>query len=188
MADWTDTATLIASLAAGKAFTDEKAQALAENVDAVSEGALNAPRVQGKALGSVFIGQGDSGGSTEVSFTNLDAMERLLVDVSYANKSSASNPIQVAFSNNNGSSYGSYQTVLTGGQAGFGTFRLSLNLRTGVCSGHGVAGSTGTVAYSFSASSLPLTVPSGCNAIRLRVNNSGGNQAFSAWCLGGLEA
>jgi hypothetical protein len=39
MADWTDLSTLIASLAAGKAFTDEKAQALAENPAALAEGA-----------------------------------------------------------------------------------------------------------------------------------------------------
>lgn len=37
MADWTDTTILIASLAAGKAFTDEKAQALAENPEALLE-------------------------------------------------------------------------------------------------------------------------------------------------------
>lgn len=38
MAVWTDFASLIASLASGKAFTDEKAQALAENIIAAFEG------------------------------------------------------------------------------------------------------------------------------------------------------
>lgn len=49
MASWTDDATLIAALAAGKAFTDEKAQALAENPVALFEGATGAPRLDGKA-------------------------------------------------------------------------------------------------------------------------------------------
>lgn len=38
MAVWTNFAALIASLASGKAFTDEKAQALAENTKAAFEG------------------------------------------------------------------------------------------------------------------------------------------------------
>jgi hypothetical protein len=38
MAVWTNFAALVASLASGKAFTDEKAQALAENVKAAFEG------------------------------------------------------------------------------------------------------------------------------------------------------
>lgn len=42
MAAWTDFATLFASLAAGKAVTDEKLQALAENVVALAEGAPDA--------------------------------------------------------------------------------------------------------------------------------------------------
>lgn len=49
MAAWTDYATLIASLAAGKAFTDEKAQALAENPVAIAEGATGAQRLYGLA-------------------------------------------------------------------------------------------------------------------------------------------
>lgn len=46
MADWTDYAALVASLAAGKAFTDEKAQALAENPVAILEAATDAPVLQ----------------------------------------------------------------------------------------------------------------------------------------------
>jgi hypothetical protein len=43
MATWTDYAALIASLASGKAFTDEKAQALAENLQAYLETDATAP-------------------------------------------------------------------------------------------------------------------------------------------------
>jgi hypothetical protein len=46
MAAWTDLATLIASLAAGRAVTDEKMQALAENVAAGFEAAQDALVVQ----------------------------------------------------------------------------------------------------------------------------------------------
>lgn len=42
MAVWTNFAALVASLASGKAFTDEKAQALAENVKAAFEGDVTA--------------------------------------------------------------------------------------------------------------------------------------------------
>lgn len=46
MAAHTDYATLIASLAAGKAYTDEKAQAQVENVQALSEAATGCPILQ----------------------------------------------------------------------------------------------------------------------------------------------
>ena len=42
MADWTDDAVLITALAAGKAVTDEKLQALAENVRAMTQGSPGA--------------------------------------------------------------------------------------------------------------------------------------------------
>jgi hypothetical protein len=63
MADWTDLSTLIASLAAGKAFTDEKAQALAENPAAISESSPDAPvvRVGWHPYDMTYIGDGATG-------------------------------------------------------------------------------------------------------------------------------
>jgi hypothetical protein len=56
MADWTDDATLIAALAAGKAYTDEKAQAQVENPVAIAEGATGAPRIRLAALENLAAG------------------------------------------------------------------------------------------------------------------------------------
>jgi hypothetical protein len=61
MADWTDHTTLIASLAAGKAYTDEKAQAQAENPVALAEGAPGAVVLQQSWHPYDMVAYGDGG-------------------------------------------------------------------------------------------------------------------------------
>lgn len=61
MAAWTDYIALMASLASGKAFTDEKAQALAENPVAIAEGAAGAPRIAFAALDTWYTTAGAVG-------------------------------------------------------------------------------------------------------------------------------
>ena len=79
MASWTDDAVLIASLASGKAYTDEKAQAQVENVVAQAEGAMNAPKTVSDALDTSL---GDMAlTTTYAGFTGLSArLKKIVVD------------------------------------------------------------------------------------------------------------
>jgi hypothetical protein len=75
MAVWTNFAALVASLASGKAFTDEKAQALAENVKAAFEGDATAVAdgitLQYAALGAWYSTVGAVGTYAILGFASV---------------------------------------------------------------------------------------------------------------------
>jgi hypothetical protein len=181
MADWTDDATLIASLAAGKAFTDEKAQALAENSIAIAEGAMGAPRVEGRALnthlGELTITTTPSG------FIDLDRFETIFIAFLGSNSGSVS-ALEARYSNNSGGSWGSYQfignsqSLIVGSESFRMPGHIRVNLRTGEFVFYHSPGSGRSVGTH--------TVPSSCNSFQLRVNL--GTVYGDVYCLGGLTA
>lgn len=174
MATYTDIATLITALAAGKAFTDEKAQALAENPLAISEGSPGAPRVLGRSL-DVYMGYYTIT-DTPTVFTDLDQCSVFRASVICPTVVGRS--LAIALSNDNGSSYGSDQTLI-----GTGYLTTAGELVFDITTGAAVYVSMSTA----SGTSLTLTVPSDCNAIRIHVAGGAGDTAYMAlYSLGGV--
>jgi hypothetical protein len=159
-------------------------QALRDNPVAIAEGDATAPRVYGKALGFTFIGYQSSPGTTFADFTNLDRMQTIKLDVLKGDGYGANQRLQMRFSSDNGSTWGSTQDIwaastFPGAEVGQGA--IYLNLVSGVISGW-LAGNTTTQNIS-----TTLTVPSNCNAFSIRYNASGGTTRALAFCLGGIE-
>lgn len=158
--------------------------ALRDNPVALAEGAAGAPRVQKEALGGLCVGAvtGSSGG---VSIIDLDGvLELTLIGDIKLESLSATVPIfQVQFSNNNGSTFGTAQTVFSGlGNNNVqGSFTLSANLDTGFIraawGGYGV----GVV----NLQNATFTVPTDCNAVRLVSNLAQSPFACGVYVTGG---
>lgn len=156
MADWTDIAD--SALDPDAPLTSDLAYAWRDNVVAISEGAPNAPKISPLAFdGSRILPRA-------TVITDLDDVRILefFLLTDFPNPSS----LEVRFSTDNGSSWGSYQTMLNLVSGGFfGTFRAQLgrlDLRTGDFL---IGATTGT-----------LTAPSGANALQFRA--TGGAAAF----------
>lgn len=163
-------------------------KALEMNPRAIAEGATGAPRVLGKALGATFLGYQAVSSTTPAVWTGLADMETISVEGSYGPWNSAST-IQIAFSADNGATYGSYQNVFSNPAAATagGMFGLRVNLRTGAVDGYISACAAGATPATGGANTT-LTVPASCNAFRIRNSSGAFNLNAVAWCLGGLEA
>lgn len=152
-----------------------------DNLIATAEGSNTgdgAPRVQGKALGGMFPGLLSSAGTT--SSTSLSDVGWICGPLNI-NWISGSENFQLRFSNDGGSSYGSWQTVISAIGADEG-FWLRFSLQTGAyavmsTSGTSSMGGTGT-----------LTVPSDCDAFEARRSGTGSSAwAFDPMIMGGIE-
>lgn len=170
MTAWTTISSLLVAVGA-KPFATTM-QALRDNPIAIAEGASGAPRVQGIALGSVYAGKSSVGSTTSpVVFLGLDGAKTLYIPILAI--TTTTRTLQVSYSNNNGATWGSYQTILTTSVDYNGP--LVINIVTGGIDGLGLA----------SVSTTPVT---GCNAIRFRWDASGGSFSLAVMCfvIGGL--
>lgn len=164
MADWTDPPW--AELTAGKPWTDEKAAAAFENVIAQAEGAPGAPKVQGIALGNVFVGAFDVASTATADFTSLGRAKTIMMQI--VCQTSGGISIRVALTNNGGSSWGSNQSVVASiGTNEFLEGMLVLDLETGAYSFRGSYDVTGVSTPGLRVDSGTLTVPSNCDGFRI---------------------
>ena len=152
-----------------------------DNPIAISEGATGAPRNQGISLDNVFAGYLTSTGTTPAALTGLDGVKQLKI-AGAVNNSASSQIVQIAFSNDGGSSYGSWQSAATMTTTSFGCFEMTVNVVSGVCSGSGFY-EAGTSGLTIVASSV--TVPSGVDAIQIRNNATGGVIRANVYIIGG---
>jgi len=150
-----------------------------DNPIAISEGATGAPRNQGISLDNVFAGYLTSTGTTPAALTGLDGVKQLKI-VGAVNNSASSQIVQIAFSNDGGSSYGSWQNLAIMSTSVFGTFEMTMNVVSGACSGSGVFGNSGLTIVASS-----VTVPSGVDAIQIRNNATGGIIQANVYIIGG---
>lgn len=143
--------------------TEELVTRLRDNPLAIAEGDSSAPKVQGIALDNVYKGSVFTIGNAATNFTGLAGAQWIRIDFSVFS-SGPSVSFQIGYSNDNGSSFGSYQTITSTAADRSGV--IYINLSSGAISG-----------YSFALVNLTQThtVPSGCNAIRLRVDDVAGN-------------
>ena len=166
-----------AAIAFQKPVTLQQGRGLRDNPEAVYEGGTGAPRVQGRALGGVYMGQLVLASFTGGAFSGLDRYGAIRAD--FAVIGTGPN-IEIQYSNDNGATYGAYQIII-GAVDAIGA--ININLQTGVYS-----------AYAFDATSGPTTtngthtVPANCNAFQTRTSTTGVTQYVSTWhCFGGLE-
>jgi len=164
-------------------------QALRDNPVAIAEGATGAPQVHPAAL-ETFRGVVSITGTTEQTYLDLDRYVVIRADVHMvAANSATTTTFQVRYSNDNGSTWGSYQAITNLNPVNsstasdrrdlVGMFRL--NLSTGVGVGRGVVSGQGAASLAPSAAVIGTfthTVPSGCNAIGLRFSVNVGNTAI----------
>lgn len=156
------------------------------NPIAIAEGANNAPRIQPPSMAQPLVsasGQGAIGTTSWLAFTGLGDIKDLRIDLG-SSASAATNPaVEVAFSADGGSSWGSSQNIISGvsfqGLQGV----LRLDLESGALNGW-------LLISGGAALNLPnttLTVPADCDAVRFRTNSnaSGRSLAVSIMSLGG---
>lgn len=184
MADWTPPPW--AQLVAGKAWTDEKAAAAFENLIALAEGADGAPKMEPRALKAPGILSGAIAGTTWVGFTGLGDIKQIRFDIAWAG-STGSPTIQVAFSNDGGSSWGATQTLvglLANGRGASVFGHIDLETGVTVCAALivGTASTTGD-----GGMTSTLTVPANCNAVRFNSNTGGVAGRVFITPIGGRE-
>ena len=184
MADWTeqDPNTLLP----GEPWTSAKALAAFENPVAITEGAADAPRLRARALspvGGLFFGVaafGTSGG--DYTATGLDgATVFYLSGNAFASAGLAFN---IAFSTNDGVSFGSFQTVGLVGATDVSAFGAVVDMTAGEVSFISASGDPALP----TSGTASVTVPSGTNAFRLQLSGAGsGNVTALVFAIGGTD-
>lgn len=198
MANWTDVTTLITSLLAGKAFTEGKAGALAENVVAMGEGATDAQRVEGRAL-DVYLGTISLSGTTEVAVLGLDRHTWLRGDFTGACDASYGGNLEVKFTADAGSTWSSAWTSLaevavsTIGASvyepgkGVGFLRLDLVSGEYAMAGSYYSGTAGLLGPTTGTVTSP-TLPTDCNGVKFRLSGANATAKLYIDALGGIVA
>lgn len=185
MAAWTDVTTLISSLLAGKAFTEGKAAALAENVAALAEGATGADRVQGRAL-DVFLGRYVLTTTTGTTITGLERHTHFRAWVDLRDASGLGSALRIEVSNDSGSTFSPDTTLVTASSAtGWTQGELFFDIATGAWAFAGTQyDSTGPIVARIENSGT-LSVPADADAIRLHLNRNTTGAIVNLYALGG---
>lgn len=155
-----------------------------DNPIAIAEGADGAPRVQGIALGGVYLGSFTQDGKNPQALLGLDKVGLLVADIITVGSASGGGIVQIALSANGGASYGGWITLYTEpGATGEHTIgKLHLDLATGdwrvrlLASDGGVLATGGT-----------LTLPTGVNAIQMTKANDSRVTVYDWFVLGSRD-
>jgi hypothetical protein len=145
---------------------------LRDNLSAVAAGDVGAPRVLGKALGGIRLGEfNQTNGDIYSGFTGLDGHGLILFF------GGSNGTARARFTADNGVTWGSDQSF---GSAIFSV--LSVNIQTGVWV---LSGITGTPSRLYGTGIF--TVPAGCNGIQIRGTGSAVAYSYLVLSLGGIE-
>ena len=167
-------------------ITSDMAKGWWKNVESLANGESGAPKVQGISLGGVYIGSFSTSATTPATFIDLDRAKTICVDL--LADASAGVSLHVAFSNDNGGSWGSNQTVVAGlGADEFLSGKLMLDVETGDYQFLGRYSITGATTPGFRTDSGTLTVPADVNAFRISGSTSSlAVLAGAVFILGGV--
>jgi hypothetical protein len=177
MATYDAAAVSDAVIAFKKGITLQQGRALRDNPIAIAEGATGAPRVEGRAL-DTFMGTLSLVDTTATGFIDLDGFELIRAVGNIDEGAVVARNLQIRFSNDNGSSYGSYQAITPSAGSAVQNIEMFFNMRTGV--GRFLTGGLNNA--------LTLTVPANANAFQMRFDGSSRTATFSFFCFGGLTA
>lgn len=145
-------------------LTSELAYAWRDNPIAIAEGAVGAPRIQMEAFGAAGILGGTLTGTTYIAITGLELVKFLQCHCALGTP--AGSTINIGFTNNGGSSWSSDYTIASVAVNVGAVMSFIIDLETG---DFGLAGLQGeTLIGSFTT----VTVPSNCDGIRIRTNQS----------------
>lgn len=162
----------------GKPILGSTGAELRDNIASVAAGAPGAPRIARRALTSLYLGAGQGTGTgSSFVLTNLEDIG--VMDCTIDFSVGSGHQIIIEASTDNGSTWGTVQYLVNAGVSIIsGNGRMMLNLQTGAFAiqrGAQNALLTGT-----------LTMPSGCNAIRIRPEHSSVSFSIMAWAAGGI--
>jgi hypothetical protein len=170
-------------------LTSELAKKWRDNPIAITEGATGAPKIQKKAMGGLFVGSITTSGTTWAGLTGLaNFNEYLMTFAMTSGFVSGSNGIEIRFSTDNGSTWGTAQNLVArnpGAQANtYMTGTANFNVDTGQRSAqglflHGSVGE-GTAQNTNNFSSLP----SGINGLQIRGIIGSPSVVAQVWVLG----
>lgn len=171
----------------GAPFTSDLAKQYRDNPIAIAEGATGAPRVQGIALGGVYLGSFTQDGKNPKDLVGLDKVGLLVADVITMSGASSSGggTVHIALSANGGVSYGGWITLYTEPgttTSSNSTGRLHLDLATGNWRVRMLA-SDGSVRITNGT----LTLPAGVNAIRLTKTSDNYATVYDWFVLGARD-
>lgn len=163
-----------ASVAVGAKPFATTIQALRDNPVAIAEGATGAPRVQGIALSSVYLGNVHFTAPTTTGIlANLDNVKFLRFIMNAGNTSGASRTFGIAFSNDGGATFGANQGLFTTTGAGRSGYEYILDLETGQLDEASTNDTT------------TLTVPTNVNAVRFYASGTGCTLNILPFIVGG---
>ena len=152
-----------------------------DNPIAIAEGAESAVKISPVAFNGVFLGYFQQSNATWEGAINLDRHKSILVQGAYDGPS-GSGDYQIRFTDDNGSSWGSAQTLFTAGADAKGFIAIYFDMETGDLF------YTQSKDGSNSANDVTtLTVPSDANGFQIR-NQSGITSEFGfiAFSFGGV--
>lgn len=181
MTAWTDIPDSM--IQQGKPIRATDGRALRDNPAAIAAGADGAPRVQGIALGGVYLGSFTQDGKRPQALVGLDKVGLLVADVITVGSLSGG-IVQIALSGNGGASYGGWITLYTEpsttGEHAVG--RLHIDLATGAWRVR-LLSSDGSTRITEGT----LTLPPGVNAIRLTKANDYAVTIYDWFVLGARD-
>lgn len=168
---------------------------LRDNPIAISEGSSGAPKVSKLALGGLLLGVSAASGTSWSGITSIGTVSEIFVNWSITSGTGSTIVAEVRFSNDNGTTWGSAQTLLTVSPTGTAslpnqaTGSANINLVSGARSASGsflhtriVSGASTNVPDS-ATNVTALTVPANCNGVQFR-SNSGSSAAIACTILG----
>lgn len=122
------------------------------------------PRIQGIALGGVYLGSFTQAGKNPEALVGLDKVGLLVADIITVGSVSGGGSLQIGFSSDGGTSYGDWITLYAepGSSVAHTIGRLHIDLATGAWRVR-LLSSDNTVL----ATGGTLTLPSGVNALRM---------------------
>ena len=161
-----------------KPITLQQGRALRDNPIAISEGSTGAHKIQGRALGNFWPLFSSAGAG--VGLTDLDRMTNFRVDVALG-AGVTSSTVQIRLSNDNGATFGSWQTMITPTVVS-GTLDAMGFLRFNIVTGAYLAAMS--TADGPQISSATLTVPASANAFELRAVSA--TAYLDVYSFGGL--
>ncbi len=156
-----------------KPITLQQGRALRDNPIAISEGAPSAPRIAHRAITPLYLG-GSNGSGSGYSFALTGTQNLGMIDGQIDWVVASGDQIVFQASTDGGSTWGAQQNIIT--TTGGGSGRMMLNLVTGAW----------RITPNLSGT---LTIPSGCNAIRIKPDSGASGSttlAVMAWAAGGI--
>lgn len=159
---------------------------LRDNPIAIAEGAAGAPKVQGVALGGIHLGFISRASNNPIGFNDLDGFDEILLIGSIIFGVSSPS-FQIRFSEDNGATFGSYETITSfatssGARKMFGNLLISKTRQKVSYSLIAIDDGLSDTAIDQSGDQA-ITIPASANAFQVRVSVTSLSIRFALNCF-----